>query len=217
MARHPSTTGAACVIAASCCLQSSLFVAVIVMAASCLFGAAGVSGGPSSVKGTRGSRAIQVDAHASIQYSSVAALFPDVRGLTKAPTRAASSAATRPASTNAVKVDGGTIEYFHEADILASRPQPMAASVSLVESPLRCGRRTHRRQQACRRHTGAQVTWRWRVPGWLLMRWCAPRSTTLGLRGCGRPGRARAAQTGASEGGAPRRRPSGGVRGRPTG
>ncbi|OSX80078.1 hypothetical protein BU14_0060s0043 [Porphyra umbilicalis] len=118
MARHPSTTGTACVIAASCCSQWSLFVAVIVMAESCLFGAAGVSGGPSSVKGTRGSEAIQVDTHASVQYSSVDALFPDLRGLTQAPARAASSAATRPASTKAVKVDGGTIEYLHAEDIL---------------------------------------------------------------------------------------------------
>ena len=70
------------------------------------------------MKGTGGSGAIQVDAHASIQYSSVEALFPNLRGLTQAPARAASTAATRPGSTRAITVDGGTIEYFHAVVIL---------------------------------------------------------------------------------------------------
>jgi len=141
MARHPSATGAACVIAASCCSQWSPFVAVIAMAASCLFGAAGVLGGPSSVKGTRGSRAIKVDAHASKQYSSVDARFPDLRGLTKAPARAASSAATRPASTKAVKVDGGTIEYLHAENILDDHSTTATPASGFDESRVKDGGR----------------------------------------------------------------------------
>lgn len=123
MAWHPSTWRAGSAVAASFCVGRSPWLAVAVVAAACVAGAFGASGGggadpQSSTTGGGGPATLQVDAHATIDYSSADALFPDLAGVVP-PACSGSAAETRHSAPISVGVDGGSIEYLDADDVLA--------------------------------------------------------------------------------------------------
>ena len=121
MARCPATVRVACIVAAGWSLGWPVWLALAVVAAACVASFAGAAGPdpPSTTRG-QGSSVFQVDTHATIEYSSADALFPDLSGAVATRPRWASSATTRRAATQSFQFDGGSIEYVNVDSFLAN-------------------------------------------------------------------------------------------------
>jgi len=136
MARYPSTVCAVWAVVTGWTAGLSLWFAVALLVASCVSGAAGVSGGarsdarPSSAAGAS-SDVHRVDTHAWMEYTSVDVLFP---GLGEASTAAA---ATSPAPPTTHHLDGGTFEYAYAKDVLAGKTVNAAPAGAFDPSTMR--------------------------------------------------------------------------------